>query len=127
MGARRFTDEQVRELRERAARGEADADLAVAFGAREEVIGALRTGARRPAAGGPITRRVPRVTRLQRDRIRRALARGETHAEIAAREGVSETTVWSLRHPRVTAREFRELLRDVEALRTEVRALRALV
>ena len=51
---RKLTDEQVRLLRERRAKGASQYDLAEDFGVAQATVSQICSGARRPDAGGPI-------------------------------------------------------------------------
>ena len=119
---------EVVALRERAAAGEDDRSLALAFGIARHSVVAIRTGTRWPEAGGPITRRAaPGPSKLLRERIRRALERGETQLEIATREGCSLQAVVRVAHPVVGVRRFERLEREVAALRAELAQVLAAV
>ena len=125
---RKLSDEAVIALRERAARGEPDVQLAVAYGISPHAVCAIRTGAARKTAGGTLTRRRrPPATKLLRERIARALERGETQAQIAEREGCALSTVVRVAHPVVGVRRVESLEREVADLREEVAALRAVL
>lgn len=129
-----LSDEQVRDLRERAARGETDLSLALTFAITDYAVCAIRTGTRRPEAGGPITVRKRPTSKLLRERIKRGLERGETYVQIAEREKCSTATVGRVAHPVIGYRRFEglerqvaELRADFDRLREENAALRAVV
>ncbi len=125
---RKLSDKAVRKLRERAARGEPDVELAVAFGVSAHAVCAIRTGVKRTTAGGPLTRRArPPATKLLRERIARALERGETQVQIAERERCAISTIARVAHPIVGVRRVESLEREVADLREEVAALRAVL
>jgi hypothetical protein len=88
----RITDAQVRELRERAATGEAYAALAAAYGIKPEYAGMLANGYARPGAGGPATRRVgggpPKFSDATIREIRERVAAGEPQKNVAQRFGM---------------------------------------
>jgi DNA-binding NarL/FixJ family response regulator len=56
-GGVRLSDADVREIRELAAGGTADTDIAARFGISKVTVANLRRGGTRIGAGGPITRK----------------------------------------------------------------------
>lgn len=58
---RDLTDDQVQDIRERAAAGESSRSLADTFGIRPEIVTAFLRGDKRPEAGGPLKERRPRL------------------------------------------------------------------
>ena len=78
----------VQELRERAAAGESDAELAAAFGLSKGTVRGLRTGRARRNASGPLTKRrkplklSPRAVLGRLDALEREV--GQLRDELAA-------------------------------------------
>lgn len=86
-----LTDADVRALRERAAEGAADEELALEFGTTREYAGSLRSGKARKSAGGATLRRL--ITDSDHVAIRQAYAAGTSRQEIAKTLGFSQNQV----------------------------------
>jgi plasmid maintenance system antidote protein VapI len=94
----KLSDEQVRSLRERAAAGEYQPDLAAEYGITRASVTQLVTGQTRAAAGGPIRKPRPRTvfTDDQVECVRRLHGEGKSQVYLARRFGISQPHISDL-------------------------------